>query len=116
MTGASPGEGLDLDSTSLRDYFAARLPDRLREIAAAWESARAAGWTAETARTLHRLAHSLAGAGATFGFPAVSSAARRLETHLKPVAQGTAPAPDDATVAELLAGIRLAGQAPPDGG
>lgn len=102
----------ELGSASLRDYFAARLPDRLREVEEAWELARASGWHEMEARTFHRLAHSLAGAGATFGFPAVTDAARLLEQRLKPVAQGTAPPPDDTVVAELLAGLRRASQMP----
>lgn len=108
---ASRQDDPDLGSVSLRDYFAARLPDRLREIEEAWEAARAADWREAEARTFHRLVHSLAGAGATFGFPAVTDAARLLEARLKPAAQGTQP-PDDATVAGLLAGIRQAGQMP----
>ncbi len=107
----SPGGGLDLDSTSsLYDYFASRLPERLREIDVAWESARGAGWDAATSRNLHRLAHSLAGAGATFGFPEVSEAARVLEAHLKPWVQGTAPAPEDAAVATLVDSLHRAGR------
>jgi diguanylate cyclase (GGDEF)-like protein len=102
----------ELGSTSLRDYFAARLPDRLREVEEAWEQARRSGWGEAEARTFHRLAHSLTGAGATFGFPAVTEAARLLERHLKPIVQGTAPPPDDAVVADLLAGLRHASQLP----
>jgi diguanylate cyclase (GGDEF)-like protein len=101
---------LELGDASLRDYFAARLPERLREVEEAWEQARASGWSEDEARTFHRLTHSLAGAGATFGFPAVTDAARLLERRLKPIAQGTQPPPDDAMVAALLAGIRQAGQ------
>ncbi len=103
---------LELDDTSLRDYFAARLPDRLREVEEAWEQARATGWQEAEARTFHRLAHSLTGAGATFGFPEVTEAARLLEQRLKPAAQGTAPPPDDEAVAELLDGLRRAGGCP----
>lgn len=103
---------LELGSASLRDYFAARLPERLREVEEAWEQARASGWQPEEARTFHRLAHSLAGAGATFGFPAVTEAARLLEQRLKPVVQGTTPPPDDETVAVLLAGLQRASRLP----
>jgi diguanylate cyclase (GGDEF)-like protein len=103
---------LELGDAPLRDYFAARLPDRLREVEEAWEQARVSGWQEAEARTFHRLAHSLTGAGATFGFPAVTEAARRLEQRLKPVAQGATPPPDDATVAQLLDGLRQAGRLP----
>ncbi|HJX29179.1 MAG TPA: diguanylate cyclase [Thermoanaerobaculia bacterium] len=94
---------------SLRQHFAGRLPERLRELEEAWRNARAAGWREEEAKTAHRLAHSLVGAGATFGFPAVTTTARLLEQRLKPVALGSGPPPDDAAVTELLACIRRAG-------
>jgi diguanylate cyclase (GGDEF)-like protein len=97
---------------ALRQHFSGRLPERLREIEDAWQNARAAGWRENEAKTAYRLAHSLAGAGATFGFPAVTTAARLLEQRLKPVAQGAGQPPDDATVNELLAGIRRAGDVP----
>jgi diguanylate cyclase (GGDEF)-like protein len=112
MTDSPPQEGLELGSASLRDYFAARLPERLREVEDAWDQARASGWQPEEARTFHRLAHSLAGAGATFGFPAVTEAARLLEQRLKPVAQGSSPPPGDDAVAELLTGLHRASRLP----
>ena len=110
--GPPPQEGLELGSASLRDYFAARLPARLREVEEAWEQVLASGWQPDDTRTFHRLAHSLAGAGATFGFPAVTEAARLLEQLLKPVVQGASPPPDDDTVAALLAGLHRASRLP----
>jgi len=72
-----------MNDEELRRYFADRLPARLAEIEAALAAARAAGWTGEPLRTAHRLAHSLKGAGETFGFPEVSAAARELERVLE---------------------------------
>lgn len=112
MTDSPPPENVGLDSASLRDYFAARLPERIREVEDAWEQVRLSGWQAEDARTFHRLAHSLAGAGATFGFPAVSEAARLLELRLKAVVQGSAPPPDDEAITGFLTGLRNAGTSP----
>jgi HPt (histidine-containing phosphotransfer) domain-containing protein len=84
-----------LDPEELRRYFAERLPIRLAEIEDACRAARETGWTGEPLKTFHRLAHSLAGAGATFGFPAVSEAARGLERLLKEMlaesTEGTPP-------------------------
>jgi len=74
---------LDGAAEELRRYFAGRLPERLAEIAAARVAARNAGWTDEALRHFHRLAHSLAGSGSTFGFPAVTEHARTLERLLK---------------------------------
>lgn len=107
MMDTQPQVVLEPGSASLRDYFAARLPERLREVDEAWERVRASGWQEEDTRTFHRLAHSLTGAGATFGFPAVTDAARALEQRLKPAAQGGTP-PEDAAVAELLAELHRA--------
>jgi HPt (histidine-containing phosphotransfer) domain-containing protein len=96
----------------LRRYFAYRLPARISEIEAARDAARDANWTGEPLRTLHRLAHSLAGAGATFGFPEVSAVSRQLESLLKSALDGGSP-PPAAEVEDLLSRLRdLAGHPP----
>jgi len=95
----------DAGAEELRRYFAGRLPPRLDELEAACRETSEAGWRGTPLRTFHRLAHSLAGAGAIFGFPEVSDLARRLERHLKPVLENGAPA-DEAEVAALLAELR----------
>ena len=95
----------DLGAEELRRYFAGRLPHRLGELEDACRQAREAGWRGTPLRTFHRLAHSLAGAGAIFGFPAVSDVARRLERHLKPVLENGAPA-SEGEIASLLAELR----------
>jgi HPt (histidine-containing phosphotransfer) domain-containing protein len=74
---------IDPAAEELRRYFAGRLPERLAELEVARAAARDAGWTAEPLRSFHRLAHSLVGAGATFGFPEVTEHARPLERLLK---------------------------------
>ncbi|MFL6193330.1 MAG: Hpt domain-containing protein [Thermoanaerobaculia bacterium] len=80
------------DTGDLRRYFTGRLPARLAEIVAARDAARDAGWAEEPLRTFHRLLHSLAGAGATFGFPEVSDLARRLERRVQAALEtGTPP-------------------------
>ncbi len=76
-------------SSELREYFAGRLPERLAEIEDACRAARDTGFTGEPLRTFHRLVHSLAGAGGTFGFPEVSETARGLERLLKTGIGGT---------------------------
>ena len=79
----------------LKRYFAGRLPARFAEIDASYRAARDGGWTGPSLRTFHRLVHSLAGAGATFGFPEVGDVARRLERRLAAFLQSgaTPPAP-----------------------
>lgn len=89
----------------LREYFTARLPERMTEMDSAFRAARDAGFTGDALRTFHRLAHSLAGAGGTFGFPRVSEAARDLERLLNTLLKRETP-PDEAEAHEI--GERLA--------
>lgn len=97
----------DLEDEELRRYFAGRLPARLTELEDAAAAAREAGWAAEPLRLFHRLAHSLVGAGTTFGFPAVTEHARTLERLLKAHLEG-GPPPAAAAVAEILGRLRTA--------
>jgi HPt (histidine-containing phosphotransfer) domain-containing protein len=106
-------ESLSLDERSLHEYFARRLPARLQEIEAGWRQVRETAWSEEPVKTFHRLVHSLAGAGTTFGFAAVTEAARALEIRLKAVVRGLEPHPDDATVEGLLEGLRAAARPAP---
>lgn len=67
------------------DYLA-RLPAKLDEIEAAWQSLRdtpPAGWDLEALRDLHRAVHGVTGSGRIFGLPEVSAAARTLEAELQ---------------------------------
>jgi HPt (histidine-containing phosphotransfer) domain-containing protein len=99
-------EDADSQLAELRDFFRPRLTERVGEILAAWEAMRpTAARAAETSepdlpRRLHRLAHSLAGAAGTFGFPAVGDAARALERRLERAA--TPPGSADVSEIELL--------------
>jgi HPt (histidine-containing phosphotransfer) domain-containing protein len=93
-------------------YFAHRLPARVSEVEAAHDAARGAGWKDEPLRTFHRLAHSLAGTSATFGFPEVSAVSRQLESLLKNALDVGSP-PEAVEVEGLLSRLRdLAGHAP----
>lgn len=74
---------------NLRDGYAARLPDKLAQIESLWHMISQqdrSEWPEEAVFTLHRLVHSLAGSGATFGFPELSLHARRAEVELKTLA------------------------------
>jgi diguanylate cyclase (GGDEF)-like protein len=104
-----------LELRELQEYFAGRLPDRLRELEDAWAAVRESGWDRDAVRELHRLTHSLSGAGATFGFPEVTRACREMERFLKPVLEDPGPSGEQASarIEELLEGVRLAAQAPP---
>jgi HPt (histidine-containing phosphotransfer) domain-containing protein len=90
----------------LRELFAARLPERLAEVDAAWDEARGAAFEPAALARFHRLVHSLSGAGATFGFPAVTAVARRMERLLKPlVREKAAPSPIPEGAERELAGL-----------
>jgi HPt (histidine-containing phosphotransfer) domain-containing protein len=106
-------QGLPRD---LREYFSERLPHRLREVEDAWRDVRESTWGPEPVKRLHRLAHSLAGTGATFGFPAVSDAARRLEALLQGTVEKTAPPPSPERIEELLGELLRASELPEDFG
>ena len=70
----------------LRDVqaeFLQILPERIREMEGLLESITRGSRRDEDLEDLHRLAHSLTGEGATFGFRLISDAARELERHLK---------------------------------
>ena len=101
-----------LERDTLHDYFAGRLPDRLREIDAAWRRVQETAWSEDALKDFHRLAHSLAGAGATFGFDAVTEAARLLEQRLKAILHGLEPPLEGAAVEGLLEGLRRAANPP----
>lgn len=104
-----------LELKELQEYFAGRLPERLAELEDAWAAVAASGWEEGRVRTLHRLAHSLTGAGSTFGYPEVSRTARVLERFLKSSLDGSGPAGMEAAgqVERLLEAVQRAAQWPP---
>jgi len=64
----------DLDAVlqSLRNYYAAALPDKignLREL-----------WVQQNAEELQKAAHKLKGSGESYGFPEISSICAQIET------------------------------------
>jgi len=104
-----------LELGSLREYFAGRLPERLREVEAAWRQVVETRWSEPALKDFHRFVHSLCGAGATFGFPALSAAARALEQQLRSVVRGQEPPLAAEVVEGLLATLRQASTEPPPG-
>jgi HPt (histidine-containing phosphotransfer) domain-containing protein len=98
----------DDGTDDLRRYFAARLPHRLAELEDSCRAARDAGWRGMPLRNCHRLAHSLAGSGAIFGFTEVSEVARHLVRLLKPVVERgvTLGEQDERLIEEILGRLR----------
>jgi diguanylate cyclase (GGDEF)-like protein len=70
---------------TLRRSYAEQLPARISGIGARWQRLQQ-GFDLPLAQELIRELHGLAGSGASFGYPAVSDAARELETILRPMA------------------------------
>jgi CheY-like chemotaxis protein len=87
---------LDKENRVYQRQFLTRLPIRVEEVEEAWRRVQASGWSGESMILLHRLAHSLAGAGAMFGLADVAAAAREME-HL---ARGPA-APGEAAIRRI---------------
>lgn len=86
---------------ALQHDYAQQLPSRAADLHERL-GALADHWDAAQARELQRLAHNLAGSGASYGFPEISHAARKLE-HTIEAALGAA-----GTGADALPAIRSA--------
>ena len=104
-------EELEQRLAQLSEGFRDELPQRLDDISTAWRALQESGWNDDDAETLERLAHSLAGAGATFGLASISEAAKSLEHAVEALRAGEAPSDDElAPVADLLAALSSAVQ------
>ncbi|WPB74526.1 response regulator [Archangium violaceum] len=87
----SAAEDLDATFRALCAEYGARLEEKMRELAGSMERARAG--STEGMDAAFQLAHKLHGTAGSYGFHAVSGAARHLEELLKPARDGKA-APD----------------------
>ena len=102
-------EELEQRLAQLSVGFRDELPQRLDDISTAWCALQESGWNDENAETLERLAHSLAGAGATFGLASISEAAKSLERAVEALRAGEAPSDDElAPIAGLLSTLSSA--------
>ena len=84
----SSSRGFNEQFEILRRAYGDRLEEKINGIEATWQRYLEMAPGAEkraALTTLHRLTHSLAGSGATFGFPLVSQFARRAEVVLKEI-------------------------------
>lgn len=113
---ASPTPAFNDQFEVLRRNYGERLEEKIDGIEAGWQHFLALPAGPEKAEALgnqHRITHSLAGSGATFGFPLVSQFARRAEIVLKAILNDSGP-PDAEQRIEIeaaYAGLRaVAGQ------
>lgn len=107
---ADPAE-LQAMLKTLSDGYAAKLPEKFAQIEQQWRQLSEDRWDEEGFRELHRMVHSLTGSGKTYGFPAVSEAARNLETCFVQITESKA-APDEEQrkrVRDLLDELRQTG-------
>lgn len=97
----SPPHALQQRLAELQALFQQQLPGRLAEIRRSWQQLNG-HWDAEELTRLHRMCHSLAGSGGTFGAHDVGQAARALEQRLKALT-GSDARPDERSVQQLEA-------------
>ena len=64
---------------ALRNTYIRSAPEKMRTLDELWETARSAGFTAESLKPLKDFCHRLAGSGGSYGFSALGDAARALE-------------------------------------
>jgi len=111
-------ETLEEQLRVLHNSYAARLPEKIIQIEETWQMLVSGERNGDALKALHRMVHSLAGSGPTFGFAAVGEAARTLEIFLKSILKnGTVPAEAhcsqiEGLIEELQAAARQPDQAP----
>lgn len=89
---------------ALRAAFAGQIPERIRQIEGLWNSLLGNAWDGKTAADLLRLIHMLAGSSASFGFNALSSAARTLEVKIKDIVE-KGEMPDESVRTSITASL-----------
>jgi HPt (histidine-containing phosphotransfer) domain-containing protein len=101
---------LELAIAKLRVDYADALPGTVAQMEDLWRRLVAAEIPLSKLAELARMAHSISGAGATFGLPGASRTARELELFLdRFVETGRLPGPaEQETVSALLAALRQA--------
>lgn len=91
----------------LRKEYLLGLPERLNEVEGVWQGLLRSGWSETDFRTFIRMAHNLAGSGATYGVVPLSQAAREVELYSKGLnAAAPPPAEMRAQVETRLAALR----------
>lgn len=81
----------------LKEQYQNQLPEKIKAIVTDWKVIKTT-WDQEILTRLHRNVHSLIGTSGTFGFTALSTQARELETSLKPFTQAS---PESANLPQI---------------
>ncbi len=85
----------------LKEQYANQLPEKIKAIQDDWQQVKIT-WAQDTITQLHRNVHSLIGTSGTFGFSALSTQARELETALKPFTQASPQSNDLPDIYRLI--------------
>ncbi len=85
----------------LKEQYANQLPEKIKAIQDDWQQVKIT-WAQDTITQLHRNVHSLIGTSGTFGFSALSTQARELETALKPFTQASPQSADLPDIYRLI--------------
>lgn len=86
---------------ALKQEYLGALPNKIADIDTLWQTLRQSSDTTDLA-TFIRLAHSLAGSGATYGFPGVGKAAHALEQYCKTLRAEEPITPEQQTEVDTL--------------
>ncbi|MDX2271296.1 MAG: SpoIIE family protein phosphatase [Cyanobacteriota bacterium] len=99
----------------LQQAYSQQLLGKIEEIDRTWQQLQVDPTHPEWLPTLHRLAHRIAGSGATFGFKALSDCSRALENYCSELMLADPPLSWErmAQISELIAAMRQAVVAPP---
>ena len=84
----------------LQEKYAEQIPLKISRLNDLWNRLKSDNFDKPVLKEMHLIAHSLSGSGDTFGFPALSFAANRLELLLKDIMKKNIPCTD-----ELISGI-----------
>uniref|UniRef100_UPI002ACE49E4 diguanylate cyclase n=1 Tax=Chloroflexus sp. TaxID=1904827 RepID=UPI002ACE49E4 len=98
---ANPDEAHSL-LADLQQQYLAQIETKIAQIEAIWARWQAGVLRPDDLRELQRIAHNLAGSGATFGLAAISDAARALDVALQPLINGADDTGSRAKVASLV--------------
>jgi diguanylate cyclase (GGDEF)-like protein len=79
MTDSNPQNNIQASLAALTAAVSRKLPEKVAKIRQTWEAIKGALYANEKPQVLHKLAHTLAGTSATYGFEEIADASRQLE-------------------------------------